>query len=159
MEPTDTVKLLYQNEFGVGHIIPAPEAFRERLMAEIAAVEVRPGIPLCEDIGNGLIRVMLNAPDFSRADPEKLAEACLRTAEGHHGSMVSFEKKLRELETLTAEGIFAFSGTELDAYLSGYRAAGCPPVSHSETYRKAYSPAYRVILSVFYPGLTRIQVK
>ena len=32
-------------------------------------------------------------------------------------------------------------------YLAQYRAEGCPMVSHSETYRNAYRPAYRVVLT------------
>ena len=34
---------------------------------------------------------------------------------------------------------------ELEAYLSDYKEAGCPIVSHSEQYRRTYLPSYRVI--------------
>jgi hypothetical protein len=34
----------------------------------------------------------------------------------------------------------------LEAYLSAYEMAGYPMVSHSETYRQNYRPAYRVVL-------------
>ena len=33
----------------------------------------------------------------------------------------------------------------LETYLSSYRQSGYPMVSHSDAYRKAYSPAYRII--------------
>ncbi len=38
-----------------------------------------------------------------------------------------------------------FSFEELNEYLAKYIAAGCPMVSHSEIYRQAYKPAYRVV--------------
>ena len=41
---------------------------------------------------------------------------------------------------------FRFSKEALQTYLAAYREAGCPLVSHSETYRRAYRPAYRVVL-------------
>ena len=49
------------------------------------------------------------------------------------------------LERLAREEKCPFSAAELTAYLTGYRAAGCPMVSHSETYRNLYHPAYRVV--------------
>jgi len=39
---------------------------------------------------------------------------------------------------------------ELEAYLEEYKRAGYPMVSHSEQYRQAYKPAYRIVLeSIF----------
>ena len=60
--------------------------------------------------------------------------------------MDQFLRKLDALRKVTAEGVFTFDTEVLERYLADYRAAGCPPVSHSETYRQAYKPAYRVIL-------------
>ena len=39
----------------------------------------------------------------------------------------------------------------LAGYLAAYRDAGCPPASHSEAYRAAYHPAYRVGLRSLLP--------
>ena len=38
---------------------------------------------------------------------------------------------------------------ELEAYLHLYRSKGYPQVSHSENYRKTYSPAYRIVKSEY----------
>ena len=54
--------------------------------------------------------------------------------------------KLEVLISLTADGVFTFDADALNAYLSEYKAAGYPAVSHSPEYRQAYNPAYRVIL-------------
>jgi hypothetical protein len=49
------------------------------------------------------------------------------------------------LRQLTAAGHFSFGMIELGHYLSEYIKSGCPMVSHSEQYRQAYQPAYRII--------------
>ena len=46
MEPRDAVKLIYQNEFGGGHLIRNEKACLEFLSKEYASVPQNPGIPL-----------------------------------------------------------------------------------------------------------------
>ena len=145
MQPADAVKLLYQNELGIGHLISDPELFNKRLYEEASSVSAVPGIPLSEPIGNSLIRVMLNSPESKVIIPERLTDACLQTAAEHHGTMASFLNKIRELENACRNGLFQFSDDELYTYLAAYRLKGCPPVSHSSVYREAYHPSYRVI--------------
>lgn len=147
MEPTDGVKIIYQNEFGGGHLIRDEEACREYLRREFAATAKDMRIPLAEDIGNGIVRVNLGALE----DTYWLEEAFLRSAREHRGCLESFEGKLEILRELTGEGAFAFSLPELDGYLEEYRAEGYPPVSHSHYYRETYHPAYRVILKKYLP--------
>lgn len=144
MEPTDAVKLLYQSEFGGGHLIRDEQACLNRLLEEYRATPQRRDIPLTEDIGGGLVRINLAALDESGLSPEKLGQIFLLSAAKVQGTMASFREKLSLLQELTAEGAMPFSRDALDAYLADYEAAGFPPVSHSETYRKHYQPAYRV---------------
>ena len=59
MEPTDAVKLIYQNEFGGGHLIRDPEAVRQFLYREYGDISKDPAQPRLEPIGNGLVRVNL----------------------------------------------------------------------------------------------------
>lgn len=150
-EPTDAVKLLYQNAFGVGHMIASAASFRERLETEMRSVTRDPAVPLTEPIGNGLVRVMLNSPEIGRFTPEALTAACIKTAEGFAGDLERFGENLRELESAVRQGLFAFTPEHLAEYLEGYRAAGCPPVSHSGTYHRAYHPAYRVVKGSLLP--------
>lgn len=145
MQPTDAVKLLYQHHFGVGHLIRDSRSFGERLREEIAGTSLLPEVPLTEPIGNGLVRVMLNSPEFSRLDIRMLTDACLATAAGFRGSKEDFIRDLDLLEAACGEHLFAFSPEELAAYLTAYRAEGCPAVSHSRIYRDVYHPAYRVV--------------
>lgn len=143
MEPTDAVKLIYQNEFGGGHLIRDEEACLVYLRREYAATERDPSAALYEDIGNGILRVHLAA--VKPEDLEALGRVFIESAAAHRGSLQSFLEKLETLRRLTGEGIFAFGTNALDDYMHAYEKAGYPPVSHSPRYRGTYHPAYRVI--------------
>ena len=65
MGPRDAVKLLYENEFGGGHLIVNPERSLEGLRTEYAATLHDPAAPLWENIGNGMVRIHLGALDCS----------------------------------------------------------------------------------------------
>lgn len=144
MQPTDAVKLIYQNEFGGGHLIRDAQACLNYLRREYADLEKDPTAPLYEDIGNGIVRVNLAA--LKEEDLEQLGQNFIASAAKHKGTLDGFLNKLEVLRTLTAEGVFAFDLDSFDSYLSEYESAGYPAVSHSNVYRKHYVPAYRVVL-------------
>ena len=145
MEPTDAVKLLYQSEFGGGHLIRDEAACLNRLRQEYAATPQNPEMSLWEDIGSGMVRIHLAALEGSGYSVEELGRAFLCSAAAHQGSMDAFREKLDVLKELTRQGQMPFSPDALEKYLEEYERTGFPPVSHSETYRNAYHPAYRVI--------------
>jgi hypothetical protein len=144
MQPTDAVKLIYQNEFGGGHLIRDEEACLNYLRREYADQKKDPTAPLYEDIGNGIVRVNLAA--VKPEDLEQLGQDFIASAAKHKGTLDSFLNKLEVLHKLTTEGVFTFDVDALKVYLSEYKAAGYPAVSHSNVYRKHYVPAYRVVL-------------
>lgn len=146
MEPADAVKLIYQNEFGGGHLITDPDKALRFLRMEYASVSRDPALPLTEDIGGGIARVQLAALDEAVFPLERLNALFVRSAEEHRGDGERFLRKLALLRSVTAQGVFDFSPEALDAYLELCRAAGFPAVSHSDRYRSAYRPAYRVVL-------------
>ena len=148
MQPCDAVKLIYQNEFGGGHLIRDEQACLNYLRREYADLEKDPTAPLYEDIGNGIVRVNLVA--VKPEDLEQLGRVFIDSAAKHKGMLESFLNKLKVLETLTAEGVFPFDTNALSAYLYEYKAAGYPAVSHSPEYRQAYKPAYRIIRKAYF---------
>ena len=143
MQPGDAVKLIYQNEFGGGHLIRSEQAFLAYLRAEYAATEKDPAAPLYENIGNGICRVNLAAVKPDELDA--LGKEFIRCAVEHKGTLAGFLNKLALLKRLTAEGLFAFDSQALGDYLADYAKAGYPAVSHSAVYRQAYKPAYRIV--------------
>ena len=148
MQPTDAVKLIYQNEFGGGHLIRDEQACLNYLRREYADLEKAPTTPLYEDIGNGIVRVNLAA--VKPEDLEQLGKNFIDSAAKHKGMLESFLNKLKVLEMLTAEGVFPFDTNALSAYLYEYKAAGYPAVSHSPKYREVYKPAYRIIRKAYF---------
>lgn len=146
MQPTDAVKLIYQNEFGGGHLIKDEEACIRYLQNEYAGIEKNMAMPKSEYIGNGISRVNLAA--LEESELEQLGQDFIRSAAIHKGSKENFQSKLAVLTELAEQGAFAFDGDALADYLAEYAAMGYPAVSHSEAYRKAYRPAYRVVLTV-----------
>lgn len=145
MQPVDAVKLIYQNEFGGGHLVSDVQAFWRYLKAEYAAIEKDPNMPKAIPIGNHTVRVHLNA--LTEAELEALGHRFLADAQHPKGEMAVFLQKLDILRQLTKDGIFCFTCNELEAYLEPYIASGCPMVSHSDVYRRNYHPAYRIIIS------------
>jgi len=146
MRPTDVVKLLYQSEFGGGHLIENPKRSLEWLESEYASTPHDTAIPACVPVGNGIIRVNLAALDVEVMPMERFNDIFVKSAEQIHGNEDSFRLKLSELIRLTDEGIFAFTQSELDEYLKKYAERGFPAVTHSPEFREAYHPAYRVVI-------------
>lgn len=147
MKPQDAVKLIYQNEFGPGHMITDPKKSLVRLEQEMAQLSPAPDQePLYESIGNGLCRLNLR-PCLKKGIPlEDINRLFLQAAQSTKGDMRSFQKKLMCLEQMADRDETPFYAAELDYYLILYKEKGCPAVSHSDAYRAAYAPAYRVVV-------------
>ena len=157
MQPQDVVKLLYQNEFGPGHLVSDPLVCLNRLKDEYAYVEPDNDLPLVEDIGNGMARINLAPLDAIDFSLQELAVLFMRSANHVAGEMDLFLGKLSFLKAYYEDLPFCFSYEELDDYLNDYLEQGCPVVSHSETYRQFYKPAYRVVKKEYIPGNLTVQ--
>ncbi len=165
MQVEDVVKLLYQSEFGGGHMIANPQKSLDFLkrewesgkqgtkwekMPENAAekrTEKKPEAPW-EFIGDGMYRMNLTALDDG-ISPETMNQMFVQTADRKVGTVAGFEKKLNLLRECCQRGELPFETERLEQYLEAYRKQGYPAVSHSATYREAYHPAYRVVADSF----------
>lgn len=152
MQASDLVKLIYQNEFGCGHLIPDPAYSLARLKSELEATPYAPKTPLFEPIGNDLMRLDLTAFPSCALSAETLNALFVCTAHSVTGSMERFHAKLNLLRGMVNRGeIRSCTPAELDKYLQEYEAQGCPPTRHSAAYRAAEHPAYRVLSAHFAP--------
>jgi Uridine kinase len=133
MQVTDAVKLIYQNEFGGGHLIKNPEVSLKYLTDELSGLE-KSNENLIVDIGNGIVRL-----DITALPPDTLNKIFVASANNHKGDRNAFIEKLNLVYDLP------FDKNEIDDYLKNYAEAGYPMVNHSEEYRQTYKPAYRVI--------------
>lgn len=145
MEPQDAVKLIYQGAYAGGHAIASPEAAARYLEREWAETEAGSDMPLLEPVAGSLCRINLAAAKARGVEPARVLAAFVDTASQHTPDDAAFARGLELLKTLTSEGEMPFDTRRLFRYLILYQDAGCPAVHHSEAYRRAYLPHYRVI--------------
>lgn len=145
MQPTDAVKLVYQRELGCGHLLPAQDICATRIDSERAELSPDATYPAAMPLGNGLMRLDLRCPDSLALPAPLIAKMMAQTADRVKGTNANLISSLQELMDLTEQGLLPFDAPALKAYLTDYVKAGYPMVSHSERYRAAYKPAYRVV--------------
>jgi len=144
MEARDAVKLLYQATLGPGHLVANPDDCLRRLSEERAAVGDRPGCPLTEEIGGGFVRLNLRAMSEAGLAEQTAARLFIRAGR-ESGSKEALLAALASLRSLAKAGEAPFPSLEVERQAEALAQSGYAPVSHSEAYRRAYGPAYRVI--------------
>ncbi len=152
MQIQDIIKLIFQNEFAGGHMIENEEGSLRRLQDECISLEQqnmcsngKMSIEAFESIGNNLCRLHLLAQKDIDINLKTINKFFINTANLNQGSIQSFEEKLDVLKLCCKKGQLPYSIEELEAYLCTYKKNGYPPVSHSEIFRSAYLPAYRIV--------------
>lgn len=145
MQPCDIVKLIYQNEFGGGHLIRSKSDSLRRIHDEYARVVHDDLLPLREYIGNDVYRVNLAAINTGFYSLEQLNDDFVASSL-RKGNIKSFISKLELLREHFNELSVSFGAGDLEEYLSAYAADGYPMVSHSAKYNELYHPAYRIVI-------------
>ena len=136
METHDLFKLIYQNELGCGHMVDDEADCTARLVEEFR--ECHTGYELLEPIGNGYRRLYLGNARSGQYDPALLAKVFILSAKRRDGCAARFIQK--------AECLTAFAPkSEVDVCIQWAKRNDYAPFSHSQTYRDAYHPAYRVV--------------
>ncbi len=159
MEPWDYVKLLYQSEFGPGHLVEEGDVLPGLQAEFIMAKGIGYAPPyLSEAIGGGLCRFHLDPHRLSPEDLPLLAR-CFALSARPRGSMAGLWHKLGEFSALAHTGALPLDPEECDLILHIYEMMGCPPRRHTNGYREAYHPHYRVMdrdLGCFFPAFQAI---
>lgn len=141
-QPQDYIKLIFQSEFGPGHLIADPAYAQKRLYDEWQQVKDLPREKE-QDIGGGYVRLCIKGIDESRlAD---INTAFVTSANMKTGTDTGFMTKLELFLQLAAKGEFAFSHSEAKQAVEEYLKAGIRPTSHTKIYHSHYTPAYRVV--------------
>ncbi len=141
MTARDILKLLYQHSFGGGHLIEDEEKMAARLEEEYRQAEPCPGLPLFEPLGGGWARLHL-APARKAGLSAGLIGRMFR-ASARPKPEGALLQGVDEWKSLAWQGVFPHCTlAQAEACLAEYKGG---PVSHSEAYRQAYHPAYRVV--------------
>lgn len=141
-QPQDYIKLIFQSEFGPGHLIPNPELAKNRLYEEWQQVKDLPA-ENPQDIGGGYIRLCIKGIDQSRL--EEINTAFVISANEKSGSDAGFMSKLELFLDMAQENCFDFDSHAAEIAVKEYLKEGIRPTSHTKTYHKHYTPAYRVV--------------
>lgn len=144
LRPGDLLKALHQSVFGCGHFVTDGEAGIRRIREELAALP--PDAPAgIEPLDGPFCRLHLGYLAQTGLTPETLFRLFALSAETPRGGAAALEEKLSVLMALAEEGRLPFPKGELDAAVEGWRKEGFHACHHSEPFRSAYAPAYRVV--------------
>ena len=155
-QPQDAVKALYQRFFGCGHLIADEALSLNRLQAEVRSLPPHT-VSFWEPLGNGWGRFYLSPEPDAVPLLSQLNRMFSQSAAHPAADPALFEAALDTLLRMAQMGAFTFSAEDTASYLTDYRAAGCPCVSHSPQYRAAYQPAYRVLREEWYRCLSLLK--
>lgn len=137
----DLRKALHQSTFGCGHLVADPSAAAEWIRTEAQAQSCRKTV---EPLDGPWRRVSLGILEDGLT-AETLAAVFARSAACCHEDAAALEARLAVLMELIETGALPFSAADADAEIRAWRRAGFPACHHSEAYRAAYHPAYRVL--------------
>ena len=159
MEPQDLVKYLYQACYGPGHLRSEKETMESYLKEEYESTKAR-RIPLFEQVGNDFIRINLARWKREGYPLSWLFNMFYHSLEKEEDDdNDTFEDLLKQAKKVVKQGVFAFDRAGFEEYLKQYLKGEIHPVHHSETYRKRYSPSYRLVRSeyqILFPILAKI---
>ena len=147
MQLDDIYKLLHQAALGPGHAVDNSAATRKRLDEEIAALGDAP-TELLQDVispDGRLGRVHLRPYLAAGGNPDALHRAFVETANNYPASPDKLAKFCGCLGDLAASGGIPFSREDVVVYFARISRDGYPAIHHSEPFRRAYRPAYRVV--------------
>ncbi len=146
MKVQDVAKLLYQSEFGGGHLIADSEKSLNRIQEEYYNMDIDKvqHISAVEPIGDGMYRVYLTV--LSRGmKAEVLNELFVQSANRKKGTVEGLEKKILVFKEACAQNIFSFDSENVEHFFAEWKLKGYPAMSHTDIYRESYHPAYRVM--------------
>ena len=141
LELQDLVKLSYQSANGSEHMLPAREKVVEYLKKELLDCE-NSDIVLFTPIGGNVCRMNLAALEKNGISPETAAGLFLCAAKAGNRDL---EGNLHTIEKMAENGEIPMAEKDVKEFFRAYREKGCPAVHHSETFRREYRPAYRLV--------------
>lgn len=146
MEIRDIAKLIYQSEFGGGHMIANSQMSLKRIQEEYHSLvpEALHVTSVVENIGNGLARIYLCCLNHG-ISANVLNEMFVHSANNKKGTVAGLESKIELTISMCQDGLLSYDTDEVLDFFDAWKNDGYPAMSHSEIYRRNYFPAYRVV--------------
>jgi hypothetical protein len=137
------LKLCYQSAFGAEHLLSDPREAEAAFRAEWETVNPVPG-PLAEAVGPDVCRLRLEVWKARGLPPEWLFRLFCQAARPRADGTARMAACLAAADAAAAAGALPFSPAAWQSCRRSWEAAGGGPVHHSNAYRAAEHPAYRV---------------
>lgn len=152
--PEDVIKMCYQASFGAEHLVVNKEMFCLCFEKEWAETEPTPE-PLYEEISADFCRVNLGAWKYAGLPVQSLIDLFFKGTEALKpipDRLAVFDAHM-ELYLATLKTVWPPEKTALlEQVLQAYRETGLSPIHHSEAYRIAENPHYRLIPTALVKG-------
>lgn len=151
MQPQDFGKLAYQSEFGPRHLGIVYEQALSYVLKEWESEDIIYDAWEAEYIGNRYYRLHF-WKDAAQYEKELFTRLFVLTAEKAGGSIEGLKERLNQVMECSISGgeqkedkVNENHVFELKAWIKEYEAAGHPVISHTDVFREAYHPHYRLI--------------
>ena len=141
--PQDMIKFCYQAAFGAEHLLSDVAAAKRYFDAEFEATPPRMS-EMVECLSDDIARVDLGAWKHMGLPKEWLFHMFVASTKFGKGQISDFEEYLSSVDEVLGE-VLNFGSEEWHKYLEYYKAEGIRAVHHSEQYRNAEKPAYRLV--------------
>ena len=139
----DVFKYLYQSAFGCEHLAADFATVLAYIKREAESLQDSP-LPQTEPLDGLYSRVHLGWLRHGLR-PETLARLFCLSARTEEDGASALREKLAVARDLVANRDLPLEPSEFDRKLAQWAASGYPAIHHSEAFRAAYHPAYRVI--------------
>ena len=163
MELRDIYKLIYQASMGGEHAISDIDAARAGMISEISnleheTVEHTIAERQYESISpdGRVFRIHLGPFRESDSDLHAINESFIQTAKSFESSTANLRRHWFYSEQMAASGRLPFEPFQLRRFFAAQEDRHFPAVHHSNRYRSAYWPAYRIVAREFLPGFIAI---
>ncbi|MBQ2252935.1 MAG: hypothetical protein II328_03020 [Clostridia bacterium] len=143
----DALKFLHQSAFGCEHAVTDESAARASVVREYESFEDS-GLPRVEPLDGDYCRVSLSWLEDGLS-PDTLARIFFLSAKKEEGGRARLLELLAELRALTRQGVFPFEAKALEEALARWETQNFCALHHSDAFRAAYRPAYRVVARRF----------
>lgn len=144
---TDLFKFIYQSSFGCEHMVTDVASVKAYLCKEAETARPAAG-GLVESLDGEWCRVHL---DYLKEglSVDTFAKLFVLSAEHVEDGTERLKEKLIALSELAKDGELTFSKEEVEAELEKWCGEGYSACHHSEGFRAAYAPAYRLMKKEF----------
>ena len=156
----DVYKLLYQSVFGVAHILDNQNKAKKYLLHEFNSITASIEEPLIEPISpdSKIVRINLRPFKAHHKKIDTLFQVMIISAHKIKGTLPGFHIVWNKFKQAVHNKQLNFNESELIKFDKKIKLENYPPVHHSEKYKSANKPAYRVVNKRIFEQLFLVKI-